>query len=370
MNQKILFLATVDWFFISHRLPLAIAARDAGYDVTVAALDTGVADQIRDAGVDFVSLPFSRSGTNPLKELSTLLAIYRLVRSLRPDVMHNISVKPVLYGGLAGNVGRVPRIISAVTGFGHLLTARGPGQLLRRIVWRLFSWLWNRTSSIVIVQNPDHAEELVQLKLVDQESIRLIQGAGVDMEMFQPLTFDGQRNTVVLPARMLAGKGVYEFAEVAKRLRKDGFQQRFVLVGAGGDDNPGALSIAELEQLTSGGAVEWWGRRSDMPRILGEALLVVLPSSYGEGMPKALIEALACGRPIITTDIPGCRQLVKPEWNGWIVPPKDVDALETAIREALESPAQLEAFGIRSRSYAVENFSIQKVVYETLKVYG
>lgn len=368
MAKRILYVATVDWFFISHRLPLAVAAQSAGYDVTVAASDTGVAHKIKEAGLKFAPLPFSRSSLNPILETKTLLAIWKIIRRVKPDVLHNVSLKPVLYGGIAGRMARVPRIISAITGFGHLFS-NASGGAMRKTVQVVLRWLWNSSHSIIIVQNEDHATFIREQGLEQSSQIVVIQGAGVDMERFKPRDEAQESNIVVLPARMLVSKGVLDFAEAAKVLKARGSNHRFVLVGPGGDDNPEAISEDALRGLETSHGVEWWGRRDDMERVFAEAKLVVLPSTYGEGMPKALIEALASGRPIITTDIPGCRQLVDGMKNGWLCAPGDVDGLTRVLEEALSDTGRLNIMGENARQFATKYLSIQTVIRETLSVY-
>lgn len=370
MTQKrLLFVATVDWFFISHRLPLAIAARDAGYDVTVAAADTGVAQKIIEAGLKFAPLPFARSSVNPLTEARTVFALLRLISRLKPDIVHNISLKPVLYGGIVTALLRTPLVVSAMTGFGHLFSKGTESGLAQRTIKRVLRSLWRRRGAVIILQNEDHAEFLINEQLAAREKIAVIQGAGVDMEKFKPSDFRPEPATVVLPARMLASKGVTDFAEAARILKNQGVDYRFLLVGPADDDNPEALSADDLRALEQTHGVEWLGARSDMPEVLAQSTLVVLPSKYGEGMPKALIEAMASGRPIITTDIPGCRQLVDGGNNGWLVEPGEVEQLAATISAALSDIVQLEEKGERARHFAEEHLSVAQVVRITLQVY-
>lgn len=370
MTQKrLLYVATVDWFFISHRLPLAVAARDAGYDVTVAAADTGVAQKIIDAGLKFAPLPFARSSVNPVTEARTVFALLRLVSRLKPDIVHNISLKPVLYGGIVTALLRTPLVVSAMTGFGHLFSEGTETGLAQRVIKAVLRNLWRRQAAVIILQNEDHARFLADEQLAAPEKIKVIQGAGVDMEKFKPSDFRPDPATVVLPARMLASKGVTDFAEAARILKSQGADCRFILVGPADDDNPEALSADDLRALEKTHGVEWLGARSDMPEVLAQSTLVVLPSKYGEGMPKALIEAMASGRPIITTNIPGCRQLVDGGNNGWLVEPGDPKGLAVMISRALEKADVLAEKGRSSRRFAQDNLSVQQVIQATVAVY-
>lgn len=366
--KKLVYVATVDWFFISHRLPLAEAAVKAGYDVTVVAKDTGCSDEIREVGAKFYNLDFSRSGRNPFGELNTVNKLRLAIKELRPDVLHLVSLKPVIYGGIAAwFVAPKAKRISAVTGFGHLFSGDSVPKIVQSGVRRFLKMLWKSPKTHVIVQNSDHEQELLDFGLIDSKRIHLIEGAGIDINEFTPIDKRFSPPVVVLPARMLKAKGILEFAEAAKILRDAGREERFVLVGAAGDDNPTALSEQDLFELEKETGVEWWGHRTDIREILQKSALVVLPSSYGEGMPKALLEAMACGKPIVTTDIPGCRQLVGGN-NGILVQPKSVLELSKAIEVALQ-PAFSSRAGKISRELVVTRFSLDRVIESTLRLY-
>jgi glycosyltransferase involved in cell wall biosynthesis len=229
--------------------------------------------------------------------------------------------------------------------------------------------LLNRSGSRVIVQNPDDRDVLISQGIVKSEKVHLIRGAGVDVEQFAPRAFPDGAPLVVLPARLLWEKGVGEFVSAATILRNKGYRARFALVGEPDADNPRAIPVSQLEMWQKEGLVEWWGRRTDMPDVYAQSSVVCLPTSYGEGIPKSLLEAAACGRPIVTTDAPGCREVVRHGENGYLVPLRDAEAVAKAIGELLRNPGLRVKMGEKGRELAVREFSVQQVVNQTLALY-
>jgi len=362
---RLLFVVTEDWYFVSHRLPLAIAAKEVGYEVAVATRAGRDVATIEAAGIHVVPFEIDRRGMNPLKELTTILRLARLLRRERPDVLHLVALKPVLLGNLAGRLAGVKRRVSAVAGMGFLFTEGGRGGVLMPIVRRLLGW--GLRNSAVIVQNPDDAELLQRLG-VSAEAIRLIRGAGVDLSKFLPGPELQGTPVVMMPSRLLWDKGVGEFVEAARRLRSRGAKARFVLVGAPDPDNPAAVPEGDLRQWEDEGVVEWWGHRQEMQKVLPQAHVVCLPS-YREGLPKVLLEAMACGRAVVTCDVPGCRDAVIHEHNGLLVPARDVEALVQAIGRLLEEALLRRRFGTTGRERVEQLFSTERVARETLAVY-
>ena len=364
--RHLVFVATVDWFFISHRLPLAKAALEEGYEVTVVAKDTSRMDELRACGINCINVNFSRSGTNPIGELKIITRLMRTLRKLRPHVVHFIALKPVIYGGLISKIILKDAVkVYAVTGFGHLFSGENVPKVVQSLIRQMLRMFWRNKNSRVIVQNQDHREELLSRNLIVPDRLHLIEGAGVDLHEFRPVPSQDSPGLVVLPARMLIAKGVNEFAQAAKILRMRGRNERFLLIGSAGDDNPTSLSEADLRALEIETGVEWIGHQPDISNYFQRATLTVLPS-YAEGMPKALIEAMACGSPIVTTDIPGCRQLVN-SINGRLVPPKTAEPLADAIEDMLQ--IDLTAARLESRRLAEERFGIDRVVQKTLETY-
>ena len=293
--RKLLYVINDGPFFLSHRLPLALAARDAGYDVHVAVPSWPAADTLGAQGLVFHDIPLSRQGTRPLQELKGFMALLRLYRTLHPDIVHHVTIKPVLYGGIAARMAGVPAVVSAVPGLGYVFTSRGVRRaVLRRLAMGIYRLALRHRHSRVIFQNPDDMTLFVNRGLVRRSDAVLIRGSGVDMEAFSPRPEPDGTPVVVLASRMLWDKGIGEFVEAARRLREAGVAARFVLVGDTDTGNPTAIPHGQLAAWRDAGLVEWWGHRSDMPEVFAAAHVVCL-ASYREGVPKVLIEAAACG---------------------------------------------------------------------------
>lgn len=369
MAQRLLFILNDAPFFVSHRLPLASAACTAGFDVHLAAPgNEGCREAIERAGITWHHLPLDRSASSILAEWRTFTTIRRIIHDVAPDVVHNVTIKPVLYGSLARRLSGGGATVNAVPGLGYVFLALGAVATMRRwVVETMYRVALGGQNQIAIFQNPDDAAYFTRRRLVAEDRCVLIRGSGVDLRKFQLLPIPPGPPLVVLPARMLRDKGVVEFAEAAALLRGEFPHVRFALVG-GLDINRAALSEAELRELTRSGAVEWWGQRDDMESILTAASLVVLPS-YREGVPKALLEAAAAGRAMVTTDAPGCRHVVDHGVHGLLVPARNGSALAAAIAELLNDPAKLVTMGAAARARAETEFSVEQVTSQTLAVY-
>jgi glycosyltransferase involved in cell wall biosynthesis len=368
MSQpRLLFVVTEDWYFVSHRLPLAIAAREAGFDVAVATRVQRDGQQIEAAGIRLLPFALSRRSGNPFPEIFRL---FRLYRHERPTIVHHVALKPVLYGTLAARLARVPRIINAVAGLGWLFTSRGwLAACLRPSVRGLLVRLLAASSVRTIVQNPDDRELLAKAG-VEPARLRLIRGAGVDVTAFAPSPeAPPEPVTVMLVSRMLWDKGVGEFVSAAQMLHARGLGARFVLVGEPDPANPASIPQTRLQQWAGHHGIEWWGHREAMPRVLKQAHIACLPSYYGEGIPKSLLEAAACGLPVVTTDAPGCREVVVEGDNGFLVPVRDAKALAAALETLIRDPSLRQRMGQQSRTKAVAEFSQPQVIGETLQLY-
>jgi glycosyltransferase involved in cell wall biosynthesis len=368
-GPRLLYLVTEDWYFCSHRLPLGIAARARGYDVTVATRVQRHAKVIEAAGLKLAPLQWSRHGHNPFKELSALREIIGVYRRERPDIVHHVAVKPVLYGSIAARLTNIPAVVNAIAGLGYLESSNDlRARILGRIVETGYRLLLDRPNSRLIVQNPDDLSVLVERGIIDAGRVVLIRGAGVDVSRFTPAAEPDGTRLVVLPARLLRDKGVFEYVEAARRLRAEGVEARFALVGEPDSRHPAAISRADLGRWEMERVVECWGWRDDMVEVFKRCHVVCLPS-YREGMPKALLEAAACGRAIVTCDVPGCREVVRDGDNGLLVPPRDSASLAVALKLLLQDDALRQRMARRSRERAVEEFSVEKVVADTLGVY-
>jgi glycosyltransferase involved in cell wall biosynthesis len=364
--MKILFVVTEDWYFVSHRLPLAVAARAAGYEVRVATREGRQADVIRNAGIRLIPFNLSRRGGNPLREV---ISLWRLYRREQPDLVHHVALKPVMFGAVAAWLAGVSAQVNAVAGLGWLFTtSSGLVRLVRPVLRRTLARLLDRPHCLTIVQNPEDWA-LLERSGIAAGRLRLIRGAGVDLQTFRPAAPPPEPVCIVLVARMLWDKGVGEFIEAARRLTAAGVNARFVLVGDPDSANPASVPEETLLDWSGQPGVEWWGRRDDMPAVLQAAHIACLPS-YREGLPKTLLEAAACGLPIVTTDAPGCREVVEDGVNGLLVPVRDVVGLEAALRRLIFDPELRRRMGEQSRGRAEAEFGLQRVIEQTLAVYG
>jgi glycosyltransferase involved in cell wall biosynthesis len=368
-RMKLLFLVTEDWYFCSHRLALGRAAVDAGYDVVVATRVRDHGEEIRRAGIRVIPLPWRRRSTNVFAELRSLEALVRLYRRERPDVVHHVALKPVLYGSLVASLAGTAHVINAVAGFGYSFTSKQRrAAIARRILRASFKRISSRPGTRVLVQNPDDQLTLSGTGTVPAERLVVIPGSGVDVDRFVPRAEPQGVPTVTLVSRMLWSKGVGEFVEAARLLRQRGVRLRAVLVGDPDPENPQSIPTDILERWRDSGVVEWRGHEDDVPAVWAASHVAVLPS-YREGLPKTLLEAAACGRPIVTCDVPGCREIVEHGQNGLLVPPHDEVALAAAIEKLVLDPSLRRRMGGLGRSIAVEKFSEQVVIGRVLSLY-
>jgi glycosyltransferase involved in cell wall biosynthesis len=366
--SRLLFVANVAWFFASHRLPIALAARRSGLDVHVAAAPDG-AEPIIEAGLPFHPLPLVRSAAGFLGEVTLLRSLTALYRQLDPTIVHHVTLKPVLFGSLAARRTGVPWVVNAVSGMGTLSLARGSRARLRRAVVRPLLRLGsNRPNVRVIFQNAEDRAEYLAAGIVERDRAVLIPGSGVDLEAFRPSPVPAGDPVVMLPARLIYDKGIGEFVEAVRLLRDRNITARFVLVGGLDPHNATAIAADTVQQWITEGVVEWWGHRADMAATLGEATVVCLPS-YREGMPKALLEAAAVGRPVVTTDTPGCRDCVEPGVTGLLVPPREALALADALQALLTDPLRRAAMGAAGRRLAERAFGLPLVIERHLALY-
>jgi glycosyltransferase involved in cell wall biosynthesis len=371
-HKRIVYLVTEDWVFVSHRLPIARAARDAGYEVTVATRVADHGDVIRAEGFNLVPLAWARRSLNPFAELATLLRLAGLYRRLRPTIVHHVAVKPALVGSIAALLAHVPRVVNAITGLGFVFSSTSVrARLLRPIVRVGFRTLLRRPGSMIIVQNPDDAEVLVRECSIERGRIRLIRGSGVDLVRFQAVPESESRPLVAtLASRMIWDKGIGDLVEAARILKREGANVRVVLAGKPDPDNPASIPEAQLRAWHDEGIVSWRGFVKDMPALWAETHIAVLPSFYGEGVPKCLIEAAACGRPIVAADGPGLREIVRDGENGVLVPAHDPAALAAAIARLAADDATRRAMGAAGRALAESGFGDRQVAAETLAVYA
>lgn len=370
--KRLLFVVNVDWFFVSHRLPIALEAVRAGYEVHVATVLTDKRAELEASGLTVHPLDFERGDATLTSVWRTLGQLYRVFRLVHPDLVHLVTIKPVLLGGIAARLARVPAVVAAVSGLGYVFIARGiKARFQRWIVTVLYRLALAHDSVKVIFQNADDRDGVIRAARLPIEQTHVIRGSGVNLDCYRVVPPPAGPPVVVLAARLLADKGVREFVDAARILRRSSAASRlarFVLVGAIDPANPASLTREELSAWSDEGVVEVWGFRSDMAQVLSEASIVVLPS-YREGLPKVLIEAAACARAVVTTDVPGCRDAIEPGVTGLLVPVRDPRALARAIEQLIEDPHRCKAMGAAGRSLAERAFDVRQVVAAHLIIY-
>lgn len=370
-GRKVLIVVNVDWFFLSHRLPIARAARAAGAEVIVATADSGHGDDIRREGFRFEALPFTRKGQSPWRELLALLALVRLYRRLRPDLVHHVTVKPVLYGSLAARVVlRRAAVVNAISGLGFAFSDDRRARRVGRIVTALYRFALRSPRSRTIFQNPDDRRRFLDTGMLREQQAALIRGSGVDTEVFRPAAEQPPDPPIVLmSSRLLYEKGVSEFASAARLVRHADPTVRFVLVGRPDEGNLTSIPVRQLDAWVDEGLLEWLGHRSDMAQVLRTARVYCLPTYYPEGVPKALLEAGATGLALVATDVAGCREVVEHERTGLLVPPRDPGALAVAVLRLLAAPELAQQLGRAARARVEEEFAEPLVVARTMQLY-
>lgn len=370
-RPRLLFVVTEDWYFVSHRLPHAAAAIEAGFEVAVATRIGRHERLIRDSGLSLFPVSFNRSGIGPIEEMRTLAQLLRIYRRYAPDIVHQVALKPVVYGSIVARLAGVKGVVNALGGLGYVFSSQGRrARLLRNVARPALKLALRGGNKRLIVQNEDDRRRIVEGRLADASSVRLIRGAGVDPQGYGRSDAASQPPLVVLPARLLREKGVGEFVAAARLLKARGVGARFALVGQPDTMNPASVMQQEVDDWVAEGAVEAWGWRDDMPAVLAQTQIACLPTYYGEGLPKSLLEAAASGCALVATDIPGCREIVRHEETGLLVPSRDPEALADALQRLIANPELRLTYGDAARRLVESDFSMRRVVGETLDIYA
>lgn len=365
--------ANTDWYLFNFRQSLAARLRDGGNDVVLVSPPGPYGEKLRELGFRWIAAPMERRSLNPLRELALLGWVWRLMRREKPDLIHGFTIKCAVYGGLVGLLTGVARV-NAVAGMGYVFTSNSlRARLLRPALRKLMCLALGGKGARLILQNPDDVRFFEQAGIVPPGQIRLIPGSGVDCSRFvapdieRCIAKSPQR--ILLACRLLWDKGVAEFIEAARILRTEKRVLQFLLAGAPDPGNPAAVPEQTILAWQADGLVQWLGHVAEMPTLLASVAMVVLPS-YREGLPKTLIEAAACARPLITTDVPGCRQVVTHLVDGLLVPVRDAQALARAIACLHDDPALARRLGEAARTKALAEFDERIVIARTLAVYG
>ena len=370
-RKKLLYFVSEDWYFCSHRSALALAALDEGYDVYVLTRVNDHAQRISESGLTLIPIIIERHGRNILQDLKLLYEIIKIYRYIKPDLVHQVAMKPILYGTIAALFARSTKVVNAFPGLGYVFISRRlTDRILRFLLINIFKCLFMIRSVSIIVQNRDNADFFISKNVCKKERLALIRGSGVDLKEYAQSGAVDDVPIILFASRLLWQKGIADFVTAAALVRAHHTQVRFVIVGGLDKNNPNSVPATTLQEWVQSGSVEWWGYQADMPRILSRSKMVLLPSFYGEGVPKILIEAAACGKPLITTDRPGCREIVIHNLNGFLVAPHDPAAIAERIGQLLEDEALCKQMGEEGRRRVAAAFSIDKVNAETLSVYA
>lgn len=377
-KAKILYVVNHAAFFVSHRLPIALAARDQGFSIDLITGQAGslsmealATEKLKEAGLFCERVSFSSAGLNPVTELIGLIQLIKKVNKIQPEIIHCISPKGIIYGGLAARFTKTKNLLLAISGMGFAFTQGHSSsqfrKLLSKVYTSIFAFILKHPNVRVIVQNDDDRHTVIKMG-PDSNKIVLIPGSGVKLEKLVNLEIETKAPIVLLPARMLWDKGVGEFIEAAKQLKSLMPKWRFILAGAADYQNPTSVPIGLLEGLNAKKIIEWVGHVDDMTPYFSEASIVCLPS-YREGMPKCLLEGAAAGCAIVTTDAVGCREAILPDVSGLLVPVGDGDALKNALYFLMNNRDLRESFGRSGRQLAIDKFGLDAVIKSTLSIY-
>jgi glycosyltransferase involved in cell wall biosynthesis len=366
--MKVILFANTDWYLYNFRRDLAMALRERGDEVVLLSPAGDYARRLMEMGFLWVEFPLSRRGMNPLAEIGTVYRLYRFYRQMRPDLVHHFTVKCVLYGSLAAHLSGVRAIVNSITGLGYIFLPGGAiKNLLRAFVRVWYRIVMRRTQAIF--ENAEDQALFLRYGFIQPEDGHLISGVGVDTRRFVPRPEPEGTPIVLLASRLLWDKGIGEFVEAARRLRSEGVPVRFALAGRTDPGNPASIPDAQIEAWHEEGILEWWGWGEDMAAILAKVNIFCLPSYYREGLPTVIMEASASGRPVVTTDWPGCRDAVRSGLTGLLVNAKDPTSLAEAIRKLITDPALRLKMGAAGRSLVEEKFASEKIVGQILLVY-
>ena len=368
-KNKLFFIVSEDKSFWSHRLSLALSAIDAGYDVTLVSNFNKLESKIKNRGVNVININFVRSSKHPFTDLKNIFKLIFILRKEKPDIIHNVALKTILIASIAGLFSKKMVIINAFTGLGYVFSSdQLHAKLIRFFIKPIFKLLFRRSNYWTIFQNPDDMNLFERLGLINLNQSTLIRGSGVETNKFIQSDDLNKIPVVMLASRMLWDKGVGEFVEVAKRAYKNKINAEFMLVGGIDNDNPMSIPLSTLKQWVSNGDVQWEGHSDNMPDMLASASIVCLPS-YREGLPKVLLEAAAIGRPLIASDGPGCREIVRDKYNGLLVKMRDSDSLYEAVLMLVNNRKMRETMGRNSRTLVETELSTTIINTQTIELY-
>ena len=369
--MRIIFVINNVDFLLSHRIDICIAAVQGGYEVhVISPSNEQVASVLKGMGIFFHELEFSRSGKNPFLELKSAFNLFRIFKKIKPDLVHLITIKPYLYGGIVARLAKVPAVVSAVAGLGILFSSTELKYRLTRLsIFPLFKLAFGHKNQIIIFQNSTDRHTLVNWIVIPPHKARMIRGSGVKLSSYPALPEPENYPLVIsFAARLLKDKGVEILANASRLLKYKKIDAHFWLIGETDSGNKNSITQQQLSDWKNEGLFKPLGFRSDIANLFSKSNIIVLPSFYGEGLPKVLIEAAACGRAVITTDHPGCRDAVEFD-TGILVPIKDHVALAEAIQDLIQDSKKRQRMGRAGRRLAEQEFSVEKVVANHIQIY-
>ena len=370
-NKKLLILINDLNFFCSHRLPIAEASKINGFDVVIGYGELGSADPqlLKQKGFKLSLVPMERGGLSFSKDLKNFFHMWNFFKSEKPDIVHLVTIKPYLYGGIVSRLTGVPSLVSAVSGLGTLFVHKNfKSKFFRLLLYPIYRWAFNHSNQKVIVQNEDDAKLLVEFGVLDPLKVKLIKGSGVKLGNFSKFTEPTGVPVVCFAARLLRDKGIYDYIDAARLLKERGIQARFLLAGDLDIKNPSEINLRELNKIKEKNYIEFIGYKKNISTLYANSNIVCLPS-YREGLPKSLIEAAAASRVVVTTDVPGCRDAIIPNKTGLLVPINDSKKLADALQWLIEHPLERIEMGKKGRKFAEKEFAIEKVVQCHLNIY-
>lgn len=372
MKKKILFLVNDLSFFISHRLQIAESVVESGYNVFVGYGELGSCkiSFLKNRNIEAIYIPIDRAGMNPFKEIGSLFLILKLFLKIKPDIVHLVTIKPYLYGGIIARIAGVKGVVSSVSGLGTLFIEKKFNiRLLRALLYPIYKYAFNHPNQIVIFQNNDDLNEFINKKILKSSKTIIINGSGVDLQNFSNFEEPLGTPIVCFAARLIKDKGVFEYISAARLIKKRGIEAKFLLAGDLDTKNPTGLNFRELQEIKNEALIDFLGYQNEIPVLYAKSNIICLPS-YREGLPKSLIEAAAASRAVVTTDVPGCRDAIIPNKTGILVPVKDVDKLAEAIIWLIKNPSKRVKMGKAGRKLAEEKFQIKKVIENHLSIYS
>ena len=371
MQNKLFIVVNQDSFFLSHRLPIGIAAKEAGYDVTIVSEDTGVSHKIREAGLKTINLPINKAGINMKDEIKTLFFLYKLFRREKPDIVHLVGLKTMLWGSIACRLAGVKAMVSAVCGLGVLFDEEHAQSFMTQTILKVLRITHSKKRLKVIFQNNDDKSIFQAAKIMNDSQCAFTNGSGINLQNYDytPETTEGPIK-IIFTARMVEDKGTLVLIDAAKKLESEYKDKIQFLLCGGLDTNPNGITQEMLESSCDGEYIQWLGHRKDVLELLKQSHIMAFPSWYREGLPKSVIEAEAIGRPVVTTNSVGCRDTVIDGKNGFLIPTKDSEALATALKKLIDNKELRQYMGQNAREFAVNRFDINNVIKTHLDIYS